>query len=481
LSAVLLISCASAHADDSMSYFDPAATTDPQLINIPTATVNVDVQLNQPLKTIPSNFYGINIHPGSAKYEFANPALLKALKPDSIRVMTRHRTDWLPNGTGLKIYLLSPAQNTYDWTELDNLVTAITNIGAEPYLTLGFGPPHWLTGSASLTDRKPPPPAHLTQYADYMAAIVKHYADQKNLKLRAVSIENEPENVGYAVDTYMQLARLAQTKIRQAAPGIKIGGPSTGYALWGQPDNSTLSFSQSTELMHGANLPFDYFDWHVYSTSAETVLRTARFVKGLYGDNFPLVISELNRDWRYSGPEAVLSKKNNTTWGSVSWMAYVYDNLQTLGVNQVFYFAWRENNLGLVDSRLEEARPNYFLLRAFTQHLGRSRIKTTSSSPVIGCIATSDNGLRMLVYNRVQIDVKVKLSGLQAGTFYTSAYGKDWIENNKSLMSGTPPPEPAVVTHDSADTVTIPAGGFVLAYTSNSPPNPPKPTLTVKP
>jgi hypothetical protein len=465
-----------------MSYFDPAATKDPELTNIPTTAVSVEVQQGQPLKTIPSNFYGLNIHPGSAKYEIAaNPVLLKALKPDAIRVMTRHRTDWLPNATGVKIYLLAPSQNTYDWTELDNLVKSIVDLGAEPYLTLGFGPPHWINGSTSLTARKPPPAARVAEYADYMAAIVKRYADQKNLRLRSVSVENEPENVGYPVDVYMQLAREAQARIRQAAPGIKIGGPSTGYALWGQPDKSTLSFSQSTAMMHGANLPFDFFDWHVYSTSAETILRTVRYVKSLYGNSFPLVISELNRDWRYSGAEAAISKLNNTSWGSVSWMAYVYDNLQTLGVSQVFYFAWRENNLGLVDSKLEEARPNYFLLRAFTQNLGRFRVKTISSSPVIGAIATTDNGLQMLVYNRVSLDVKVKLAGLQAGVFYTSTYDKDWVANNKRIPAGGVPGEPPAVLHDSAATITIPAGGFVLVHTSNSPPNPPTPTLTVKP
>lgn len=464
-----------------MSYFDPAATKDPALTSLPTAAVSVEVQQSQPLKKIPSNFYGLNIHPGTAKYEIANPALLKSLKPDAIRVMTRHRTDWLPNATGVRVHLLAPSRNTYDWTELDNLVKAIADIGAEPYLTLGFGPPHWLNGSSSTTARKPPPTANLSQYADYMATIVKRYAGQKNLKLRSVSVENEPENVGYPVDTYMQLARAAQSKIRQAAPGIRIGGPSTGYALWGQPDKSTLSFSQSTALMHSARLPFDFFDWHVYSTSAETVLRTVRYVKSLYGDSFPLVISELNRDWRYSGPEAALSKLNNTSWGSVSWLAYVYDNLQTLGVNQVFYFAWRENNLGLVDSKLEEARPNYFLLRAFTQNLGRSRVKTVSSSPVIGAIATTDGGLRMLVYNRVLLDVNVKLSGLQNGVFYANSYSKDWVEDNQRFSAGTVPPEPPAVAHDSTDAITIPAGGFVLVRTSNSPPNPPTPTLIVKP
>lgn len=394
-------------AGQEMEYYDPAAQ--PNKTPSPTSeVVTVTIEPNKPLLTIPKYFYGLNIHPGSAKYEFARIDLLKALKPDSIRIMTRMRSDWPPNGQGRQVTHLSPERGVMDWRELDLIIDDIIAIGAVPYLALGFGPPHWMTNAQNPMERQPPKQEYIDEYADFMAEIVKRYVKEKKLPIDSVTVENEPENVHYAIEDYAKLFRLAKIKIQNVAPNIRVGGPTIGYAKWVQPDGSSLGFSTSLNKLKSQGANFDFIDWHIYSTSSQTVLDTVKAVRQTYGKDTPLIISELNRDWRYSGPMVAQSRENNTNQGSVAWLATLYDELQLAGVERTYYFAWRENNLGLVDAQSNMRRPNYYLFMAMTNHLGRKRVKATVSNPAIGCIATNDNGeTRAILYNKTDKEIKI--------------------------------------------------------------------------
>lgn len=426
------------------------------------AIVTITIRPTQPLMTIPPRFYGINIHPGSSEYELARPELLQTLNPDTVRIMTRTRVDWIP-GVGRRDHPLSPTPGVFEWSRLDTLIERIADTGAEPYLALGAGPPHWLTNSSNPNTTLPPRPDAIDDYADHMAKIVARYASGATPLVRAVSIENEPENVRYPIEQYIQLLRLAKARIRARAPGVSIGGPTIGYTQWNQPDGLALGFYDSFARMKAAHAPVDFIDWHVYSTNPETVLNTVSAVKKAYGPDLPLVISELNRDWRYSGTGFAESKHNNTGWESVAWFAYLCDKLQRAGVDRVYYFGWRENALGLLDGELNTVRPNYYLLWALTNHLGRKRIFATASEGSVGSIATLKDGkLAMLVYNRTRQDVYIRLTGVSGKTWLKAEFSQRWFELNQDIRAGLMTPHFNPLTDVIGNSTKLPAGGFIV-------------------
>lgn len=439
-----------------MTFYDPTLNTDP-VINASTTAVNVSVDTKTPLLKIPSNFYGINIHPGSSEYEVPRPELLNFLKPDAVRIMTVRRSDWLPNGQ--QVSPLSPSEGVIDWSKLDKLVTTVVDARAQPYLAFGFGPPQWMSGATGLNERLPPLDQNYQKYADFMADITRHYTIDKKIPIKRVTVDNEPENSSYSIDNYAKLAKLAYTSIKAANPQVSVGGPVIGYAQWTQPDGTKSGFSQSLTSLNSKNVPFDFIDWHIYATSATTVLSTVDAVQKVYGKLKPLVISELNLDWRYNNIDAQV---NNTSWNSISWLAYLYDNLQIKGVSQTFYFGWRENTLGLVDSKMSSLRPNYYLIWAMTNYLGRERVKTTISDPSVGCIATNDFGkLRMLIYNRAASSVIVKLPTRKA-SLEGMVFDQGWFDANSKITTALPALPSKQVVPVSATQLNLPAGGFVL-------------------
>lgn len=463
-SATLVVCATGPSQASELLYYDPTGT--PTEHKAPEAdSVTITFHRDKHLLTIPPKFYGVNIHPGSAAYEIAQIDVLKALKPDAIRIMTRMRVDWPADKSGRIVTPLSPAPGVYDWNALDLLIRSIVAVGAEPYLALGFGPPHWMTDSPDLSSRRPPLPEYLSEYAEMMASIVERYVVEKKWPIRRVTIENEPENVGYDIDTYIELSKAARRAIKQRVPNVEIGGPAIGYAMWPQSNGRSISFHSATNILSKETKLFDFYDWHIYSTTTDPILKTVETVQRAYGSELPLVISELNRDWRYSGEYKKVSQKNNTEWSSVSWLAETLDRLQLSGVDQVFYFAWRESTLGLVDARFNELRPNYHLLSVMINELGRKRIEATFSNNSVGTIATIENNkISALIYNKTTTEVSVNTNAKEE--IEIRLYDKKWHAENKNItdpfIPSTPKPFTPSISNNKKESIKIPPSSYIL-------------------
>lgn len=435
-------------------------------IATPTKPVVIDVDFDKPTVKISEHFYGINIHPVPASVAFKDQQLVMDLKPDVIRIMGSHRTHWYRDANNKSVRVdstISPSQDKFDFTELDALIAGIQAVGAQPYLTIGFGAPKWLadnTGSKRLrrvaTDR-------LDEYAKYMADVIRHVNVDKKYNIQWVTIDNEPENLQYPIGDYISLVRQATAAIKAVDPSIQITGPVTGYATWKQPDGKKYSFSSSLTMLKNAGLDFDGIDWHIYATSPQLVFKTVEIVKNIYPDK-PLIISELNRDWRYAGKGGELSAKRNTGWHSLAWLANCYDQLQQMGVAQVHYFCLGNNYFGLYDYHHKQVHPNYHLFHLMTTQMGRQRVATTSSAPAIGVIATLDAKKQptVLIYNRAQesVTVQYKLPTTESVQCYT--FDEKWYNANKTINDGKATLLTPKMVSGKTQTWGIPARGVVL-------------------
>jgi len=447
-----------ASADDSsLGWFDPGKPRAGEAA-APDRPVTVKVEWAKPLLRIPPRFYGINIHPLSAAEGFRNRGLLAALKPDTMRLMLTGRTSWIKvNGETVVVREpLYPEPGKFNLTEIDALIDGVKSVGAEPYITLGFGAPPWLN-TANGPKFGLPKREDIPAYADFKAELAELVL-KRHPEVKMLAIENEPENVKLPIADYVLLYRLAAEKIRRAAPGIRIAGPATGYAVWKQPDGSAPSFGDAIARLHREQVKFDAFDWHIYSTSPQRVFDSVGVIRRVYGDTIPLILSELNLDWRYSGSGGEASKKNNTSWYSAVYLAETFDGLQRLGVERVYYFCLRNNFFGMYDYHFTKVHPAFHVFRMFTSELGRERVEASTDHGAVGAIATADRRA-LLVYNRSDAEVKIRLDGASFPS--VSAYSETWYESNKGLDGENFHALPATAPAPGRE-ATLPPRGILL-------------------
>ncbi len=449
-----MLACAD---DSSLGWFDPGKPREGEAA-APGRPVTVKVDWGKPLLRVPPRFYGINIHPLPAAEGFRNRGLIEALKPDSIRLMLTGRTSWIKkNGETVVVReTLTPEPGKFNLTEIDALIDGVKSVGAEPYITLGFGAPPWLNtanGPKFGLPKREDIPAYADFKAEFAEAVLKRHPE-----IRLLAIENEPENVKYPIADYVQLYRLAAEKIRREAPGIRIAGPVTGYAAWKQPDGSNPSFGEAIARLYRDQATFDVFDWHIYSTSPQRVFDSVGVIRRVYGSKIPLILSELNLDWRYSGAGGEASRKNNTSWYSAVYLAETFDGLQRLGVERVYYFCLRNNFFGMYDYHFTRVHPAFHVFRMFTTELGRERVEASTDHEAVGAIATADRRA-LLVYNRSNAEVKVRLDGASFPS--VGVYSEEWYEKNKGLDGEKFHALPATAPAPGRE-MTLPPRGILL-------------------
>lgn len=435
LSSLVLAGGIAAASD--LVWFNPG---DPMIGNIaaPKRQVSLNVNPRQTVVRIPTRFYGINMHPSNAEEGFRNSELLRALKPDTVRVMLADRTTWIKeNGrTTIKREPLYDEPGRERWDEVDALIDRIMDAGAEPLVTLGFGAPKYLN-TAGGKKFGLPRTEDMAKYAELKIKIARHLAGKKFAGVY-ISLENEPENVKYPIEDYIRLHQLAVPEIRRALPGIGICGPTTGYAQWHQPGGGSLGFLESHEKLLRAGVDFDAADLHVYSGNPQNIFDSVTQLQKIYGGRKPIIFSELNLDWRYSGAGGDVSRQRNSSWASGIWLAAVFDGLQQLGVERAYYYCLRDNFFGLYDYWFNEVRPAFYVFWLFTNHLGRNRVAASSDSPAVKIIAAVNlNGhTTALVYNLSSGLVKLNLRG---SAFQPREYlilSREWYDKNKAIDNG---------------------------------------------
>jgi hypothetical protein len=422
-------------------------------------TVRVEVDWNTPTITVPSRFFGLNVGLGRLAAEKVDDPLYKELKPDAVRLQSVRRKDYLNNRTN--VLWLSPEEGKYDFSYLDEMVDAVKG-QSNVLLALGFGPPNWLYKAPYALTENRTVPTDADKFKQHMADVAQHYAANPNIR---VSVDNEPERVGYWPADYFNLFSLTRDEIKRVAPAVKVGGPVIGWTFWKEPDGKQAAFNVSMQHFKDAVQTTDFVDWHVYTADAKNVIATAETVRGIFPST-PKVISEMNMDDKYDcAPEKDLPSIN-TQWGSVAWLSTLYDKLPQVGVDQAFYFSWRDKCLGLVDANLTELRPNYYVFWAMTRVMGRNRVKVVSPAPDdagVGAFATvSGNYRRIFVYNKTN---ETKLIEFVPGTRPITnfmAFNKSFYDGSKTVSPGSNPTPIPWYRQGTTQTELLPAGGFVI-------------------
>lgn len=292
---------------------------------------------------------------------------------------------------------------SYDFRATDDVIRGVQDTGAAVVFRLGESiehtpHPYWVH-----------PPSDPARWAEVALGIVRHYetawAGGMTHAVRDWEIWNEPE-VRPAMWTgtdaqFLELFELTASRIQQAFPNLRLGGPGFGHVgNWVgdrfEPSPFVLEFLRRCRARA---LALRFFSWHLYTDDLEAVRRLAVAVRALLdAEGFSGTESHLtewnylpDRDWspmtrQGQGPaRAACFRRMNGPEGA-AFSAAVLLQLQDLPVDAAAYFSGEVQGFGLFDFH-GTPKPTFHAFRAFRDLLRtplRARVQDPPPAPAAG-------------------------------------------------------------------------------------------------
>ena len=298
---------------------------------------------------------------------------------------------------------------SYDFTLTDEYLKVMLYAGVEPFYRLGSKIEHWPKKYGTLV------PKDFHKWAVISEHIIAHYtegfADGFHHKIEYWEIWNEPDLNEYSdpVDKktwsgtraqFFEFFDVAAKHLKARFPHLKIGGPaaaSTGTD-W---TNSFLSYLKE----HGT--PLDFFSWHIYASTPESVLRAERETRAMMDRHgFDCAESILN-EWNYvkgwTGDEWVYSLRSEKGLKGSAFVAAVIARSQYEPLDLLMYYDARPCGMNgmfstdIVSDRLKGSWPFSFFGELY--RLGTA-VEVTSDDPAVYAVAarSEDAFSLMLTY-----------------------------------------------------------------------------------
>ncbi len=170
------------------------------------------------------------------------------------------------------------AAASYDFTHSDNVYRAILDGGFEPYLRIG--------DSYNNVRRI----SHLANWVQAAVQVVRHYQDPAlwgRAPLRHAEIYNEPDSPHFWRGTRLEFFELfAQTAkaLKQAFPGLKVGGPGFAPSGFLAPQGRSMS-SGLVQYCRAQGIELDFLSFHVYTNNPADYAAAAAYYRNLLDAN----------------------------------------------------------------------------------------------------------------------------------------------------------------------------------------------------
>jgi hypothetical protein len=124
----------------------------------------------------------------------------------------------------------------YRWDDLDRVLDGIKAMGKEPFICLSYMPETMsITGSSRVV-----PPARYEEWAELIAATVRHVNVERRLGVRYWEVWNEPNLWGFWQGSYVEYLRLYDVTVQALAPT-----PTSASAGLPSPATSPITLTSS--------------------------------------------------------------------------------------------------------------------------------------------------------------------------------------------------------------------------------------------
>jgi len=198
------------------------------IIYSPLVNININIE-----KILGKNNLSLGFQISYGSGDFISKQIMRQLAKDAcfkiVRFFDGLESPWIPSMMPCKYFNESAKNGVYDWTNVDDLIGKIFEIGAEPLICLGLivgsgNPPKVPPGMVINSTTGLPNPE---SYATYASEWVKHFKE-KGWNVRFYEIINEPwiyfgwtpnyTKLAY----YMELFNACANRMRQVNPDILI-------------------------------------------------------------------------------------------------------------------------------------------------------------------------------------------------------------------------------------------------------------------
>jgi hypothetical protein len=220
------------------------------------------------------------------------------------------------------------SRGAYDFTNLDMLVNSVLESDAIPFLVVAYAPDEL---SVNRRGDSANPPLNDGLFAEYVAAVVKHYKDLcGNSKMGECNFEewyweiwNEPFDKGWfesSPSRFSEMFNIVYAKVKLAAPEAKVGG----FTLPFYPDKfGEHGFSGELNRFLSEVSSIDFVSIHVYGSQIDKSRAGSQVdadnpelnydqimadAEALYYESPRMLRSVVDSYPRHSGTEIILSE-----------------------------------------------------------------------------------------------------------------------------------------------------------------------------
>ena len=290
----------------------------------------------------------------------------------------------------------------YDFALTDFYLKSIVDAGTEPFFRLGNKIEHWVKKYGIY------PPKDFNKWAVICEHIIAHYtegwADGFNWTIRYWEIWNEPDGYGFCwmgtPEQFYELYTITAKRLKARFPHLRIGGPAVCWCNepWLRPFFTKL---------RDENVPLDFYSWHNYTTSVQTVRDNIKKHRALL-DEFGFTSTEsILNEWNYvrsfSGEQWTYSLDQEKRIKGAAFMSAVMTMSQREPVDMLMYYDARLNSgmNGIFSTSTYKPIKGYYVVNAWSDlnELG-TEIEAKSDVPDIYVVAAENDGnvMAMLTY-----------------------------------------------------------------------------------
>lgn len=286
---------------------------------------------------------------------------------------------------------------TLDFSQLDHIVSSITQSGAIPLLSLSYMPSAIAQDGNIIS-----PPVDWNDWSFVVQKTVEHYSgiDNKNLKNVYYEVWNEPDLAQFGgwsnggTKNYLTLYQYAVIGAENAANVNKffIGGPSTT----GLYKNWILALMKSGSRV-------DFFSWHTYSDKPSKFTDDQRTISSITAP-YPqfAFIPKLVTEFGFTGSK---DPRYNTMFAA-SHVAAVFRQLASAPPTYLFSFQLKdgidqEDGWGIIghESNGKVKKPRYHIY-SFLKQMAGTRLELEGEGSWVHALATKhENSIRVLLIN----------------------------------------------------------------------------------
>ena len=356
----------------------------------------------------------------------------------------------------------------YDFSQLDRIINAILDAGAEPLMSLSYTPPVLAQQTVYA------PPIDLTAWEALVYETVKYYNVERGLNIQYWEVWNEPNLSHFwngTIQDYLDLYTATAKGIKRADPSAWVGGPATAsittttLPVFPRSNEETWFLSLIRHIQEN-NIPLDFVSWHFYSPTPQLYIQNIHIHEEWLSQldpSPPMLLTE----WNYTAGKSSAMD----TGQSVAYLAQTLSTLSLSNLEQAFYFEpidggedWI-NSWGLI--RADGTRKASFYAFNLFDRLDGNQLFMESNHPQVGAIATqNDDQFTILVWNNTDTDelVSIFINGLELNSININIEGVDNTNGNPFYEHGKTDTFVETIVHQVSDSLNlkIPAYGIRL-------------------